>query len=237
MDSSETLIKKHLELRGFSRIVFEPDGNIPPDFLVEDRIAIEVRRLNQGLKSGDKIEGLEESAYPLYGKIGSLLKTLGPPRSEISWFVLHHFTRPIPPWRELKRSIISCCERIAESAHLSPSTHIEVRVHDNFELTFLRATEPFESMFITGGYSDYDSGGFVLAEMEKNLQYWIAEKTRKISVHRHKYSEWWLALVDHIGLGLSNEDQETFKRTFSIKHSWDRILIVSPLNPTKYFEI
>ena len=48
MDASEIVAYKYLEYRGFKKIVFEPEGkSTPPDFFVDDRIAVEVRRLNQ----------------------------------------------------------------------------------------------------------------------------------------------------------------------------------------------
>jgi len=60
MDDSEIVVRQHLEHLGFKSIIYEPDGNIPPDFLVEGRIAVEVRRLNQNYVSGSgQLEGLE----------------------------------------------------------------------------------------------------------------------------------------------------------------------------------
>jgi len=45
MDRSETVGMHHLLFRGHSDVIYEPDGNVPPDFLVEGRSAVEVRRL------------------------------------------------------------------------------------------------------------------------------------------------------------------------------------------------
>jgi hypothetical protein len=48
MDDSETVANKYFTHLGFKKIDFEPEGESkPPDFLVNDRIAAEVRRLNQ----------------------------------------------------------------------------------------------------------------------------------------------------------------------------------------------
>jgi hypothetical protein len=237
MDGTEALIREHLELRGFSDIVFEPDGNIPPDFLIDGRIAVEARRLNQSFESGGKLRGLEETSYPLYGKIRSLLESLGPPRSGTSWFVLHQFNRPIPPWAELEAKIKDCCTEVAQRISAPPGTHLEAKIHPNFELSFLRASEAHDALFLMGGFSDYDAGGWVRVEMEKNIQHCIDEKTAKTQAHRHRYSEWWLALVDYIGYGLSQQDQEDFKSSNRLVHSWDKIVIVSPMNPNKWFEI
>ena len=43
MDPTERQVYDHLAQRGFERIEFEPDGQRPPDFLVDSRIAVEAR--------------------------------------------------------------------------------------------------------------------------------------------------------------------------------------------------
>ena len=54
MDHTEEIANKHLLARfpGENRINYEPDGNIPPDFLIDNNIAIEVRRLNEHDNNG-----------------------------------------------------------------------------------------------------------------------------------------------------------------------------------------
>jgi len=44
MDSSERIVYEYLSSQGFSDVAYEPDGNVPPDFLLNGRIAVEVRR-------------------------------------------------------------------------------------------------------------------------------------------------------------------------------------------------
>jgi hypothetical protein len=62
MDEAEAHIHKYLAHRGFVDIKHEPDGNVPPDFLVNDRIAVEVRRLIQHEDSAGRPRGLSENA-------------------------------------------------------------------------------------------------------------------------------------------------------------------------------
>ncbi len=47
MDTSERIVWEYLLHRGFRDVVYEPEGKVPPDFLVDNRVAVEVRRLNQ----------------------------------------------------------------------------------------------------------------------------------------------------------------------------------------------
>jgi hypothetical protein len=98
MEVSEELVNKHLVHLGFKSVEYEPDGNIPPDFLVEGRIGIEVRRLNQNELTGSGFRGLEEVTIPLQMKMIKLLASLGPAESGVSWFVCYSLKRPLPPW-------------------------------------------------------------------------------------------------------------------------------------------
>lgn len=60
--------------------------------------------------------------------------------------------------------------------------------------------------FTLGSRVDADSGGWRLAELERNLGLCIAEKTAKVAAYRARYPEWWLLLVDQIGYGLVSEE-------------------------------
>lgn len=101
---------------------------------------------------------------------------------------------------------------------------------------FFRASKPHETMFVMGSCSDGQSGGWLLSEMEWNIRHCASEKSRKIAKVRPNYPEWWLALV-HIGYGLEDFDREMFREKVSIKHTWDRILIIDSRDHTRWFEI
>lgn len=73
MDNTEQIAYSHLISLGYDRIVYEPDGNIPPDFAINNRIAVEVRRLNQNERERVYPRGLEEVEMPLLGKLQKLL--------------------------------------------------------------------------------------------------------------------------------------------------------------------
>ncbi len=47
MNREEKITENYLKSLDYRDVVFEPDGNISPDFSIDDRIAAEVRRLNQ----------------------------------------------------------------------------------------------------------------------------------------------------------------------------------------------
>ena len=95
MDRSEAAIEKLLGHMGFSNVIYEPDGNVPPDFLVNGEIAVEVRRLNQNFDSGSGMRGLEEEATPLWQKMTRLVESIAETDGD-SWFVFYSFSRPVP---------------------------------------------------------------------------------------------------------------------------------------------
>ena len=47
MNDSEKSVYEYLTSLGLGAVVYEPDGKVPPDFSVDGRTAVEVRRLNQ----------------------------------------------------------------------------------------------------------------------------------------------------------------------------------------------
>jgi hypothetical protein len=88
MTEEEGYAEEYLKFRGFRNIIFEPHCSRTPDFLVDGRIAVEVRRLNQytKTKSGD-LEALGKLGKPLRERLQELLKSFGPPTNGVSWQV------------------------------------------------------------------------------------------------------------------------------------------------------
>lgn len=216
MDASEELADRYLRSLGFECVVFEPDGNVPPDFLVDGRIAVEVRRLNQNAVSEAGIyEGLEEVSIPLWQRMTRLLPTIGASVTDETWFVAFDFRRPLDPWKLLEPKIKS----VLLSFLASPSRSMtRLQVAPNFEIAVYPASRWHGSPFILGGATDDDSGGFVLGEVHSNLQLCSGEKERKIASFRSKYPQWWLVLPDHIGYGVDYRDREDYAKVLSFPH-------------------
>src|SRR5215475_13436533 len=105
MDSSEKAVFTYLSYQGFEDVAYEPDGNVPPDFLINGRIAAEVRHLNQNEQTASGTRGLEEVAKPLYAHINQLVQSLGPPTAGENWYVFYRFRRPVPSWKKLERRL------------------------------------------------------------------------------------------------------------------------------------
>jgi hypothetical protein len=235
MDASETAGSVYLAHLGYSAIVYEPDGKVPPDFLIDGRIAVEVRRLNQSEDTPEGPCGLEETAEPLHAAVTKVLSALGPPTNGVSWFVVYTFRRPLPPWRQLERTLAGALRRFQHELSDQPTA---VRIARTFTLRLIRASNTYPTVFVLGGSSDHDGGGFIVGEMARNLRICIDEKTRKVARVLHRYPEWWLVLEDRIGYGVLDEsDRQDLRSLISVGAPWSRIVLVNPLNPAMGFEL
>lgn len=240
MDSSEALVETYLKGLGYTDVQYEPDGNVPPDFLVDGCIAVEVRRLNQNHDdgSGSRPRGLEEAAIPLWRRVRDYLTALGPaPASGQSWYVLYRFSRPTPAWKNMKRELDAVL--LPFMAHPDPQPfEIQLKTGGEFWLKVFRAPGPKPTFFRHASHTDEQSGGWLIGEIETNLKLCIAEKMGKIAGVRANYSKWWLILPDQIGYGLDDFEQELFLDQVSISPGgFDKIILLDPRDATRAFKV
>ncbi|TCS35685.1 hypothetical protein [Reinekea marinisedimentorum] len=236
MDHQERRVFEYLKSSGFKEeeIVFEPDGNITPDFLVKGEIAIEVRRLNHHSEKNGKKIGLEVDSIPLYQCVSKILPEFNGQISGRTYFVFLRYSRPLPKTKNLKlltRKILrGFCENPSE-------VKSEIGTEQNITYLIFPGAPRENITFLMGGDNDQDSGGSLLGEMERNIRLCSEEKTEKTRPHRHKYKVWWLALVDHIGYGLDGIDRELFHSQVIIKHEWDKLIVIPPSKDVPAIEI
>lgn len=230
MDRSEAHAEAHLRHLGLAPVVYEPDGNVPPDFRVAGGIAVEVRRLNQHHETPDGPRALEQDLFPIVNGMQSLLAKFETPDSGRSWFVRYHYRRPVALWRELKPRVEQLLKQFASA---EPVEHERYRITDTFSLRFHPASEPLNHRFVLGGFADRDAGGWLLHELQLNVQICAAEKSRKVAPYRHRYHTWWLLLIDQIGYGRSGLDVELRDAGVRFDFGWDRVILLNPLDHTQ----
>ena len=92
-------------------------------------------------------------------------------------------------------------------------------------------------MFLTPVPLDLDDGGWVYAELIKNIPYCVEEKTKKIEGVRSDYPYWWLILIDRVGYALADEEHDEFRELLNLEHTWDRITLVSSADYTHWFDL
>jgi hypothetical protein len=133
-------------------VQFEPDGNVPPDFLIDDRIAVEARRLNEHEETDGGYRGLEVTAKPLHRAVLKSLESSGPPVDSRSWFVHYTVRRPLPPWKEIERSLRDAVREFREQLENPPR---EMRLGRSIRLRFSQASQPHATLLLMGSSSDH----------------------------------------------------------------------------------
>jgi len=228
MDASEKLAHAYFKYRKFNSVIFEPQGKSkPPDFLLEGRIAVEVRRLNRhevATSPTQKRRGLEEVVIPAWDHVKQLLPSLGAPTAGVTWFVEIRHSGPRIPRPQLQRAVRKCLEAFRDS---EPQNITTIRLFENFTLRLVPAGWPHSDCFVMGGRR---SSYWVVPELERNLKICIDEKTLKTSAIREKYPEWWLVLIDRINFG----DKEALQVS---DHNWDKIILIDPDDHTRAFVV
>lgn len=232
MDCSEKVAMNHLRFRGHQDVLYEPDGNVPPDFLVDRRIAVEVRRLGQTDSGSKPQKDLEESSIPLFTRFRRLLASYG--SSDVIRFISIAFRRPLPAWRLVDKGSRKFLDVVLTGALPEGTTQT---VAPNVDLTYTYKLEQSGDTFELDNTDDPDWGGWIMAELERNLRVRIDEKTRKIAPYRSKYPEWWLVLIAQPVYAVSERDIQQFRRSTHIVHGWDKIVIVNGADYRRYFEL
>lgn len=233
MNKDEEIAETFLKTK-YKTVVFEPDGNIPPDFLVDNRIAVEVTRLNQNLCANNgQRRGLEEESIPLIQKVQALLRKHGAGSENQSWLVSIRFKRPIDNWQKLSIDINECLNGVKQK---KLKEHSVFNITSNFQLKVTPHIN-IDHQFTLAIATDQDLSGFIFSKIEENLKYIIRKKTTKISKYQEKYNEWWLILPDYIGYGLKEFEYQQLRESFPDFTPWKKVILINPLNPQSHFEL
>lgn len=222
----EKLVIDNLSYQGYENILFEPDGNIPPDILVDNKIAIEVRRLNQNQKTVNGFKGLEQDEFLVHGILRKIMEEVSDEDYEKSAFVGYYFKRPIPSKNEIKKF----AKEVLENHKSSIDEMREYEYNKYFRMMVFPSEIKLDQQYEYGMSTDGDSGGFIVSLIYENLKLIISEKEEKTKNYRNKYSEWWLAVVDTIGYGLSDLDLGQLNDLPKIENQFDRLLLISAID-------
>jgi len=235
MNRAEEIVENYLKSLGFKDIVFEPDGNIPPDFSIAGRIAVEVRRLNQNFFTEDEVQGLEKIRISLFKLLKTSTSEFDSQYKGNSYWVSIGFGRPIGSGKTVRRAIRKALTDFLIKPFPLPS---RLKVTENIYLDIDVRSESVEGrVFIFAGGTDRESGGFKLAEFKKNFDHCMKEKSKKIRAHLEKYTSWWLVLVDRIAYGFDEGEKEEIKSMVNVNSCWDKVIVLDSLNGNIILEI
>lgn len=223
MKSEEEIAKKYLEQQRLGSPVFEPDGNISPDFTLSRQIAIEVRRLNRIL-SADSTLTEEDTYIPFWRRLKKVLSTFDSQDNDKSYLIIIDYIAPRPLPKFTEKQISQKLKLFLDSHDnklpyiLTLSDGLSLRIHEFKQ--FKGCTFKLASM-------GYEIRGPIINLYIDSIRQCISEKSNKIKSHKHKYQEWQLLLVDSMQWDLSIDEIEKIKASITNLELFDFLIVIS----------
>lgn len=235
MKPEELIAQRYLESLLIGDVVYEPDGNIPPDFAVNRATAVEVRRLNENYFGNRDPEGLEDQRIKLWRLFDRLTKKYTKNPSEKTYWLSFFHKRPLSSPCDVERAATLALDSFmmrptdeAQSYKITSGLTLEIRYLGP-------AVGVDDQRFVVASASDKDRGGFVLPILLRNLEFCLAEKSEKIRPYLGRYPCWWLVLIDHVSLGLSQNEIAYLRAGAPQKNPWDKVILLDPTSAKEVY--
>ena len=225
----ESRAKQWLEFQGHTNIRKPSDD--PPDYVVEERFAVEVRRLDRPEETFER---------RLHDTVEKVLAEFGPPLEGCTVLVSCDYPDlpPLPEKGEVEKEIR---EALKSNRHLEES---RIGLDCGICLSFfpIGLLDHGDSRFVLGDVSIATAHtGWILSELKEHIPRCIEEKSSKVRGKDRVdcYCEWWLVLVDYIESAgqLEESELEDLREAIQFRDFWKRIVIISPENPEQFYEL
>ncbi|MGZ0020452.1 hypothetical protein [Nitrosomonas sp. wSCUT-2] len=223
MNEDEKVAEEYLK-RHHDNVIFEPDGNIPPDFLIENSIGVEVRRLNQQYYTQNgNARGLSETARPFRDRVEKVLLSYVVEADGASFWVGLRYKRVNGELDISERMIKKAIDAFQKRKEILP---YEYQIGDNVLLEFIARGSEKNHKYELGIESDLDRGGWVIEKCSDAIKHCIKEKELKIKPYFSKYDYWWLLLVDHMCF-MKSEDRVDIVKNITKPLCFERIIVIN----------
>ena len=229
----------------------------PPDFVVDDKYAVEVTRLGQRIRVGDDRHSKDEKEIrePLRNRIESILRELGPPGNRgKSWEIYceYDFTQGFPEPKIVTSQISEALkpllkpyddnvissmrlkhgDYISHAGEISDLRNLSLSLKCGIHLELIELCDDSPEFHLRD-ISD-DEGMFIAGELKESIRNRIRDKSEKIHNQNRvgEYRNWWLVLVDHVyHLSMKNlSDHELSSIRKQDFDFWSRVVIISSEN-------
>jgi hypothetical protein len=224
MKKEEKIAKAYLETLS-SDVVYEPDGKIPPDFRLNQIVAVEVRRLNKNIFVGKLGKGLEQDQHSLVDGLSEIIREFDSPILTDNYRIKLRISRPTPKIKNLK-SVAK--KRLRSFLENIPEMPFEIKLSSNISIVLTKDNRKSTRVFHIAVVTDLGSCGWTAPDYMENINFCVLEKTERIQKYKFKYPEWWLVLVDFLAAGIE-EPEKTFVIQHIIKGAhWKKIIVIHP---------
>ena len=246
-NEEEQRVQQWLKSQGYTDIRdLSRTNEDPPDFVVDNRIGVEVRRLNWMTDANGKNQGAEGLEKPLEKTISKVLEAVGEPPGgysvEVSCDLLD---TSLPETDETERQVGRAVDRYVKKlnkalqcgrAPVSWEKRLECKLDIHFQ-PFL-TSEPGEFVLMPVEAATH-LRGWQIPDSIDNINRCIADKTCKIKDIICCYPEWWLVLVDHNVYTPGNWEAawDTIRNDLGDTKPWSRIVVLSKTEPSTHVDM
>jgi|GEM_PF-5070199 len=227
----------YLRSLGLGEVVFEPDGNQTPDFLIDGKIAVEQTDLVEQFADADgKVRPLDGDCIAIWRTIKQIFSGMGLAQDGKSWVVSLVFSRPIPDMKAIKKQLPKLL--VEKTQKNNTSEEISFNLSESFEVRVKRHVGSLKHLYHLGFTSDNDAGGLVMAKMENTLAWSIEKKTNTLEKSGRKYPINWLVICDRLIVGdCYDYEVEQIRKAIGRPTGFDRIIILKYNKPEILFEL
>jgi hypothetical protein len=222
LQKEEETARDYFKTKGFDDIAFEPKGNRPPDLLLDNEIAVEVRRLNQ-FKGNKPLEELRSKIEP---RLLTLFNEYKNGQHSMSAWVSFYYSRPL----KVDKGLIKQIKNTLDDHVKDMTAEKEYLFGDRLRIKIGPSKKTYDRPFVYRISVDNDHGGLVIQNIYESLKLIIPEKKNKIKPYRAEYKIWWLALIDTIGYGLDNNDIKQLRQVIDFEIPFDKVFLISATN-------
>ena len=231
-NKDEIRAKQYLQTLKHSTLVYEPLGNVTPDFLLDNKTAIEVRRLNRNFINSKNKLNIENIKITVIKKLKKLIEKFDHSPYTNSAYISITLFKPIED--EKKINVIKRVKKILKRHTPHMSQNRSYKIADCLKLTFIPTDKKSNIYIYSGCNNDFF---WIVHELQKTIQSAIDEKNKKIEKNFNLYNEWWLILVDSIVHGLDSEDFTKLQNMQFDKQKFSKVIILSPKGEFKTLEL
>lgn len=221
LNHAEKIAEVWLYQQGFKSVEYEPFGvSTFPDFLIDERILVEVTWLIQADEQTGK--PLSEEAEPFVSAFEKLLHSLGGPSVGRTYFVDVAFRRPL---FQSRKALEVALAGTINSDDLQFDGKTRYYLKPGVWIELYPASRPHAYRYVLGCLIDYDAGGWAGDFVPRSLEAALARKETRASrlLKAQEEREMWLILVD--SMGASAADYRDLKLAIG---AFSKVIVLGP---------
>ncbi|OCH51496.1 hypothetical protein [Vibrio sp. ZF57] len=228
----ENLVSEMFSKQGYT-VVKEPDGNIPPDIVLDGTIAVEVTRLSKILEVNGLKRSIDNDSSSIIAKLKKVINSCDD-YSNYKYSVHAILKRPFGDVKNIVKSIKSELQCIQDNG-LAKDGH-RVVISESVTIKIYERNLQGGKGFLLTGINDLDAGYQDSSVISDSVFFCLESKVKKVEPYVNRYSEWWLVLSDTITYDSISEYKKHLE-TNLCKSVFSKILFVNSLTGALILEI